>query len=97
MAAAAGIGTKMWSHSAEMGATSTPCDAAALVTASAFAFGTDHISAFVRFKFWTTTSPARFLIASYAGEPDGGSFVMMSGVRSSLAWDATAPTPSHSR
>ena len=78
MAVPAGVGTKMWFQLAERVVTSTPCEAAASVTASAFAFGTDHVSAFVRLKVWTTISPARFLIASYPGEPDGGSFVMMS-------------------
>jgi hypothetical protein len=64
MAVAAGVGTKMWFELEESGVISTPCVAAALVTVSAFLFGTDHISAFVRLKDWTMTSPASRLIDS---------------------------------
>src|SRR6185295_18716880 len=66
-----------------------------LVAASALAFGTDHASALVSLRGWTTTSHARFLIAWYWGEPGGGSFVMMSATRSSLARAAPEPSPSH--
>ena len=65
MAVPAGAGAKMWFQLAARVVTSTPCAAAALVAASALAFGTDHASALVSLKGWTTTSPARFLIAWY--------------------------------